>query len=231
MHNIEQNNYISITFTTLLHRIGSLTLNKQCCSIHSLLPTAVRVQYVPHNNANDIHRIRLFGAFENTMHIYQPLPLHHLACHPQLLQGHERHEKEHVPHSPYKTRRKCYITPAFSGVPKQKRTKSKLAASPLPSRGPKRARKCYITAAFSEVPYKRGTNSESAAAPIGVAIRIGPKFALRANASVKEGSRVWKEYMHMVTCVIGMPRQCYPTPFAQAAPKPQKTMVSLGGGV
>ena len=35
------------------------------------------------------------------------------------------------------------ITPAFSGVPKQKRTKSELDASPLPSRGPKKRQKCY----------------------------------------------------------------------------------------
>ena len=32
-----------------------------------------------------------------------------------------------------KSGRKCYITPAFSGIPKQKGTKSELAASPLPS--------------------------------------------------------------------------------------------------
>ena len=40
--------------------------------------------------------------------------------------------------------RTCCITPAFSGIPKQWGTKSELAASPLPSRGPKRGRKCYI---------------------------------------------------------------------------------------
>ena len=37
--------------------------------------------------------------------------------------------------------RKCHITPAFGGIPKQKGTKSSVAASPLPSRGPKRRRK------------------------------------------------------------------------------------------
>ena len=62
------------------------------------------------------------------------------------------------------------ITPAFSGAqkgaemlchpcilgdPEQRGTKSELAASPLPSRGPKRGRKCYVTPAFSGIPNKR----------------------------------------------------------------------------
>ena len=48
---------------------------------------------------------------------------------------------------------------AFSGIPNKgeqkqkcsptKGTKSEVAASPLPSRGPKRGRKCYVTPAFS----------------------------------------------------------------------------------
>ena len=50
--------------------------------------------------------------------------------------------------------RKCYLTLAFLGVPKQRGTKSKLAASPLPSRGPKRGRKCFVTPAFSGLPNK-----------------------------------------------------------------------------
>ena len=41
--------------------------------------------------------------------------------------------------------RKCYVTPAFSGIAKQKKTTSEVAASPLPSRGPKRGQKCYVT--------------------------------------------------------------------------------------
>ena len=63
------------------------------------------------------------------------------------------------------------LTPAFSGAqkraemvhhpsilrdPQQRGRKSEVAASPLPSRGPKRGRKCYITPAFSGVPYRRG---------------------------------------------------------------------------
>ena len=42
----------------------------------------------------------------------------------------------------------CYVAPAFSGVPKQRGAKSELAASTMPSRGPKRGRKCYTTPVF-----------------------------------------------------------------------------------
>ena len=44
--------------------------------------------------------------------------------------------------------RKYYVTPAFSGVPKPKGTKSELVASSLPSHGPKMGQKCYVTPAF-----------------------------------------------------------------------------------
>ena len=43
--------------------------------------------------------------------------------------------------------------------PRQRRTKSEVAASPLPSTRPKRGRKCCVTPAFSEVPeegFKKG---------------------------------------------------------------------------
>ena len=64
-----------------------------------------------------------------------------------------------------KIRSGCLI-PAFSGAqkraemqchpcilrdPQQRGTKSEVAASPLPSRGPKRGRKCYVTPAFSGI--------------------------------------------------------------------------------
>ena len=59
------------------------------------------------------------------------------------------------------------LTPAFSGAqmraamlrhpcilggPQQKRTQSEVAASPSPSRGPKKGRKCYVNPAFSGMP-------------------------------------------------------------------------------
>ena len=42
--------------------------------------------------------------------------------------------------------------PCILGDPQQRGTKSEVAASPLPSQGPKRGRKCCITLAFSGVP-------------------------------------------------------------------------------
>ena len=65
--------------------------------------------------------------------------------------------------------RSGYLTPTFAGVQKRaemlhhpcilggpqrqaRGTKSDVATSPLPSRGPKRGLKCYITPAFSGVP-------------------------------------------------------------------------------
>ena len=78
--------------------------------------------------------------------------------------------------------RKCYVTPAFSGVPnkggqnqKSKRTLgvtmmllvSKRGFKDCPGflnstgrLGPKRGRKCYVTPAFLGIPKQRGTKSE-----------------------------------------------------------------------
>ena len=50
--------------------------------------------------------------------------------------------------------------PCVLGDPQQRGTKSEVAASPVPSRGPKRARKCYITPAFWKIP-KRGEQNEN----------------------------------------------------------------------
>ena len=44
--------------------------------------------------------------------------------------------------------------------PQQRGTKPKVAASPLPSRGPKRGRKCYVTPAFSRILNKRKQNQK-----------------------------------------------------------------------
>ena len=79
--------------------------------------------------------------------------------------------------------RKCYVTPAFSGVPnkggqnqKSKRTLGVTMMLLVPKRGfkdcpgflnstgrlgPKRGRKCYVTPAFSRVPNKGGQNQKS----------------------------------------------------------------------
>ena len=50
--------------------------------------------------------------------------------------------------------RNCYVTPAFSGVPKRG-DKIRISYLTLPCRGPKGGQKGYVTPAFSGVP-KRG---------------------------------------------------------------------------
>ena len=79
--------------------------------------------------------------------------------------------------------RKCYVTPAFSGVPNKgeqnQKTKRTLGVTMMHHAtkrgfkdcpgflnstgrlGPKRGRKCYVTLAFSEVPNKGGQNQKS----------------------------------------------------------------------
>ena len=63
-----------------------------------------------------------------------------------------------------KTMRKCYVTPAFSGVPnaKHREQNQNLVASPVPSWGPKRGRNCYVTPANSGVANaeRRGQNQK-----------------------------------------------------------------------
>ena len=51
--------------------------------------------------------------------------------------------------------------PCILGDPQHRGTKSEVAASPLPSRGPKRGRKCYVTPAFSG-PLQKGTETKVA---------------------------------------------------------------------
>ena len=51
--------------------------------------------------------------------------------------------------------------PYILGDPQHRGTKSEVAASPLPCRGPKRGRKCYVTPAFSGFPNaKRGEQNQ-----------------------------------------------------------------------
>ena len=53
-----------------------------------------------------------------------------------------------------------YLTPAFSGDPQKKGTKSEAATSPLPSRGPIGGRFGYATPAFSGISNRRGPNQK-----------------------------------------------------------------------
>ena len=151
--------------------------------------------------------------------------------------------------------RKCYITPAFSGIP-NKGDKIKAgpkeggnATSPLHSRGspkreinqsrPKRGRKCYITPAFSGVPNK------------GDKIKAGPKEGKNATSALHSrgspnkwgqnqnwlpkpcllGAHKWAEMLRQ-PCILGGPQQrgqnqsgpkraqkCYITPAFSGIPR------------
>ena len=57
-------------------------------------------------------------------------------------------------------RSKMLHHPCIPMGPQQRGPKSEVAASPLPSRGPKRGQKCYITPAFSWVPNKGDQNQK-----------------------------------------------------------------------
>ena len=79
--------------------------------------------------------------------------------------------------------RKCYVTPAFSGVPNAKRgEKIRSSCHTPPSRGPKRGRKCYVTTAFSGVPKQRETKSELAASSLPT---LGPKKGGNATSPLR----------------------------------------------
>ena len=150
--------------------------------------------------------------------------------------------------------RKCYITPAFSGVPKQgDKVKGGPqvgggATSPLRSRGPQTrgqgqwwptsGRKCYITPAFSGVP-KQGDKVKG-----GPQVGGGATSPLRSSGSPNKGTKSmvahkWAEVLHH-PCVLRGPqtrgqsqgwptsgRKCYITPAFSGVPK-QRDKVNGG---
>ena len=67
--------------------------------------------------------------------------------------------------------------PCILGCPQQRGTKSDLAASAMPSRGPKRGQKCYATPAFSSVANKGEQNQNWLPQPC---LLRGPKVGGRA---------------------------------------------------
>ena len=119
-----------------LHTLGTPPLIRGGCTLAALpLPTASRGgQVVAADGA--------YGARGQVLTV----KTRHFIVHSHLV---AQHKGQHA-HG-----RKCYATPAFSGVPNAKRgekRQSELTASPLPSRGAKRGRKCCITPAFSGLP-------------------------------------------------------------------------------
>ena len=87
--------------------------------------------------------------------------------------------------------RKCYITPAFSGVRKERGTNSEMA-------GPTSGRKCYITPTFSGVPNK------------GDKIKVGPQWGgnatspLHSRGSPKKGGQ--NQNWMPNPCLLGGPQ-------------------------
>ena len=69
--------------------------------------------------------------------------------------------------------------PSSLGGPQQRGTKSEVAASPLPSQGPKKGRKCYVTRAFSGVPEKEEQNQKGLPHPC---LLGGPKVGRNATS-------------------------------------------------
>ena len=106
--------------------------------------------------------------------------------------------------------------PCILGVPKQRGTKSELAASTQPSRGPKNGRKRYIIPAFLGVPKQRGTKSEMAASTLP---SRGPKqwrkcYITRAFSGVPK-QRGTKSGLAAPTLPSRRPKsgqKCYRTP-------------------
>ena len=88
---------------------------------------------------------------------------------------------------------KCYVTPAFSGVPNKGEQRKELAASAMPSQGPECGRKCYVTPAFLGVPNKGNQNRNWLPQPC---LLGGPKVGgsatshLHSRGSPPEGNKI-----------------------------------------
>ena len=79
------------------------------------------------------------------------------------------------------------------GEPQQSRTKSEVAASPLPSRGSKRGRKCYVTRAFSGIANQGEINQKWLPKPclLGSPKEGGSAVSLlRSRGSPTKGSKI-----------------------------------------
>ena len=117
--------------------------------------------------------------------------------------------------------------------PQHRGTKSEVAASPLPSRGPKRGRKCYITPAFSGVPnigvqnhkwlphpYLLGGPKEGGSATSPLRFRGSPNKGTKSKVAHKWAEMLYDPY------VLGGPRKA-----VQKWPAPGSSKKSHSGGV
>ena len=111
-------------------------------------------------------------------------------------------------------------SPLHSWDPQQRGTKSKVAASPLPSRGPTWGRKCYVTLAFSRIPNaKRGEQKTEEGSPTK-----GNKIRGGCVSPIFSGSQTGQEMLRH-PCMLGIPnkggknQQWLPHPCLLGGPK------------
>ena len=104
--------------------------------------------------------------------------------------------------------RNCYVTSAFSGIPKQWGTKSELAASPLPSRGPKQGGNATPPLHSRGPPNKGGQNHKWLPHPC---LLGGPKEGgnamspLHSRGSPNNGGQNQNWLPH--PCLLGGPKE------------------------
>ena len=82
----------------------------------------------------------------------------------------------------------CHL--CILGDSPQRGAKLEVAASPLPSAGPKRGQKCYITRAFSGSPTKGDQNQKSQPYPCLV---MGPKEGVNGTSPPHSGGSCKRE--------------------------------------
>ena len=115
------------------------------------------------------------------------------------------------------------LHPCILGGPQQRGTKSELAASTMPPRGPKSGWKCYVTFAFSGVPNKGNQNQNWLPQPC---LLGGPKVGgsatspLHSRGSPTKGNKIRIGYLNHAfsraqkraevlrhRCILGGPKQ------------------------
>ena len=115
-------------------------------------------------------------------------------------------------------------SPLHSWDPQQRGTKSEVAASPLPSRGPTWGRKCYVTLAFSRIPNaKRGEQKTQKGSPTK-----GNKIRSGCVSPIFSGAQTGQEMLRH-PCMLGIPKKgekissgCLTPAFSGAQKRAQK---------
>ena len=106
-----------------------------------------------------------------------------------------------------KSRRKCYVIPAFSGVPNKGGQNQNWLPQPCLPKGPKSGHKCYVTLAFSGVPNKGEQNQNWPPQPC---LLRGPKVGgsatspLHSRGSPTKGSKI-RNWLPQ-PCLFGGPK-------------------------